>query len=100
MANRVVVQELEAWYFGDWEAVRSVYPRVNASIPRRAGYRDPDAIPDTWEAFERILRKAGYFKTGLRKIEAARAIAPHINLKQNRSGSFQQFRRAIMEAMS
>ena len=100
VVNRVVVQELEAWYFGDWEAVRSMYPKVNANIPRKTGFRDPDATPDTWEAFERILRRAGYFKTGLRKIEAARDIAPRIELEQNRSGSFQQFRRAIMEALS
>ncbi len=33
---------------------------------------DPDAIPGgTWEAFERVLQRSGYFQTGLRKLEAA-----------------------------
>ena len=37
-------EELEAWYFGDWEAVRRVYPRVTASIPEKSAYRNVDAI--------------------------------------------------------
>ncbi len=41
VVNRIAVEEREAWYFGDWEA------------------------------FERLLKKVGYYKTGLRKVEAA-----------------------------
>ena len=26
VVNRIVIEELEAWYFGDWEAVRCAYP--------------------------------------------------------------------------
>jgi len=44
---------------------------VSPTIPNHAGYRDPDAIRGgTWEAFERILKRHDYFKTGLRKVEA------------------------------
>ena len=39
VVNRIAVEELEAWYFGDWNAVRRAYPRVSESIPRRARYR-------------------------------------------------------------
>jgi hypothetical protein len=67
LANRIVVEELEAWYFGNWEAVRRAYPRVSPRIPNRARYRDPDDIANTWEAFERILQRHGYFTNGLRK---------------------------------
>lgn len=96
--NRIVIEELEAWYFGDWEAVRAVYPKVPATIPQRAAYRDPDAINGgTWETFERVLQQKGYFKTGLRKIEAARAIAPHVDPMRNNSHSFQVFRNAMLE---
>lgn len=28
VVNRIVIEELEAWYFGDWEAVRCAYPKV------------------------------------------------------------------------
>lgn len=97
VVHRIVIEELEAWYFGDWEAVCRAFPRVDRSVPRRAKYRDPDSIRDTWQAFERVLGKSGYFRSGLRKIEAARAIAPHIDPTRNVSRSFQVFYRAVAE---
>ncbi len=98
VVNRLVIEELEAWYFGDWEAVRAAYPRISSHIPKKARYRDPDAIAGgTWEAFEQVLQRAGYFKTGLRKIEAAEAIAPHMDLRRNKSRSFQLFRDVVIE---
>jgi hypothetical protein len=98
VVNRLAIEELEAWYFGDWEAVRAVYPRVSENIPRKSAYFDPDAIGGgTWEAFERVLGKAGYFKGGLRKIEAARTIVPHMDPDRNSSRSFQAFRDVLRE---
>lgn len=44
VVNRLAIEELEAWYFGDWTAVYTAYPRVSQSIPYKAKYRDPDAI--------------------------------------------------------
>ena len=99
VVNRVAVEELEAWYFGDWEAVCVAYPRTSRNIPRKAPYRDPDAIRGgTWETFERIMQRHGYFEGGLRKVEAARTIAEFIDPARNRSGSFGTFRDAIVEA--
>ena len=73
VVNRIAIEELEAWFFGDWKAVRAAFPRVPATLPNKAGFRDPDAIlGGTWEALERVLKRAGYFKTGLRKMECAR----------------------------
>ena len=100
VVNRIVVEELEAWYFGDWQAVRSAYPRVPARVPRQTRYRDPDAINRTWETFERILQRGGYFATGLRKLEAAREIAVHIDPHRNRSNSFNAFHSAVVAAIS
>lgn len=98
--NRLAIEELEAWFFGDWNAVRTAYPKLNANVPTRQGFRDPDAIAGgTWEALEKLLNKSGYFKTGLRKIEAARAIASHMDPQMNRSRSFQGLREAIFEAV-
>ena len=98
--NRIVVEELEAWYFGDWDAVLGAYPRAPKNVPNRAAYKDPDAINGTWEAFHRILKSGGYFKTGLRKIEAAREIGARTNPRANRSRSFLNFYNAIAEAAS
>jgi len=98
VVNRLAIEELEAWYFGDWDAVRAAYPRVSETIPSQAKYRDPDAIAGgTWEAFERVLKRAGYFQTGLRKIEAARAVAEYWRPDVNRSRSFQVFRDVLQE---
>jgi hypothetical protein len=98
IANRLAIEELEAWYFGDWDAVRAAYPKVSSSIPNEARYRDPDAITGgTWEAFERVLQRAGYFLSGLRKIEAARSIARYWQPQLNRSHSFQVLRAALQE---
>jgi hypothetical protein len=96
VVNRIAIEELEAWFFGDWEAVRNAYPRVPVGIPEKAAYRDPDSIAGgTWEALERVLKNAGYFTTGLRKIELARSVARHMDPRRNRSRSF----RALVEAI-
>jgi hypothetical protein len=101
VVNRLAIEELEAWYFGDWEAVRAAYPRVAATIPNQAKYRAPDAVAGgTWEAFERVLQKAGYFEGGLAKIAAAKAIAAHMDPGRNRSRSFQALREALAEMIA
>ena len=98
--NRLAIEELEAWFFGDWRAVCTAYPRTNRKIPYQSKYRDPDSIPGgTWEAFERVLKRAGYFRTGLRKIEVARSVSEHMVPMDNRSHSFQQLRKALMEML-
>ena len=98
VVSRIAIEELEAWYFGDWEAVRGAYPRVPATITQQRGYRDPDSINNgTWEAFERILQRHRYFTTGLRKVEAARNIGERIDPARNLSRSFQTFYNAIIE---
>jgi hypothetical protein len=99
VVNRIAIEELEAWYFGDWAAVRKAYPRVPARVYTRARFRDPDAITGgTWEAFEQIMQEAGYFPGGLAKVEAANQIAPHMDPARNTSRSFQVFRDALLEA--
>lgn len=95
---RIACEELEAWYFGDWSAVCTAYPRVPTTIPSKKQYRAPDDIRGgTWESFERVLQQAGYFPGGLAKIEAARAIAPHMVPARNTSPSFRALRDALQE---
>ena len=99
VANRVVIEELEAWYFADWEAVRDAYPRLPANVDQKARYRNPDAIRGgTWEALERIMQQHGYFRTGLGKVEAARAVGKHVDAQRNRSRSFSRFFDVVTEA--
>ena len=101
VVTRIAVEELEAWYFGDWQAVKAAYPKVSPNIPQQAPYRNPDAIKGgTWEAFERVLKEKRYFSRGLVKIQAAQDIGPHIDPARNQSRSFQVFRDAILEAVA
>ncbi len=98
MLNRIAVEELEAWFFGDVEALRRAYPRVPQTLAMRAGFRDPDAINGgTWEALERVLRRVGYHQGGLAKIAAAREISRHMIPEENRSRSFQVFRQGVLQ---
>ncbi len=98
---RLAIEELEAWYFGDWKAVRAAYPRVSPAVPEKDGFRDPDAVQGgTWEAFERVLQSAGYFSGGLRKVEAAIEVSEHMVPSRNRSRSFQIFRDALVEMVA
>lgn len=90
--SRIVIEELEAWFFGDFEALRAVYPKLPATIPSRARFRDPDAIAGgTWEMLDQVLRKAGY-RGGLVKTDTAKKVAAQMDPDRNRSRSFQVFR--------
>lgn len=96
--NRLAIEELEAWFFGDIEALHATYPRISLTLGNRAKYRDPDSIRGgTWEALERELKRGGYYSAGLSKISAAREISLHMDPERNRSQSFQVFRRGLLE---
>jgi hypothetical protein len=96
--NRISIEELEAWFFGDVEALHRAYPKIPLSLGTRSKYHDPDAIQGgTWEALEKELQRKGYFHGGLAKIEAAKAISAHMNPDQNRSKSFQIFRDGLQD---
>ncbi|MSO77028.1 MAG: DUF4276 family protein [Alphaproteobacteria bacterium] len=98
VVNRIAIEELEAWFFGDWAAVHAAFPRLPANVPRNARYRYPDQIAGgTWEQLERLMRRAGYFSGGYRKVEAAAAIAEHMDPDKNRSVSFRQLHAALLE---
>ena len=96
--NRLAIEELEAWFFGDIEALNTAHPRISLNLGNKAKYRDPDAITGgTWEALERELKRVGYYTGGLSKISAAREISLHMVPERNRSHSFQVFRRGLLE---
>ncbi len=99
--NRIVVEELEAWFFGDVQAIRQAYPKVSANLANQQPYRDPDAIKGgTWEALERVLKKAGYHPGGLEKYKASSEISKYMNPKSNRSKSFQVFYQGLLESIN
>ena len=96
--NRIAIEELEAWFFGDISALINAYPRISPNILKKAKYRNPDAITGgTWETMERLLKGKGYHKGGLQKITLAKDVSIHMNPDINHSKSFQVFRDGILE---
>ncbi len=94
--NRIVIEELEAWFFGDVEALVTAYPKVPANLANKEKYRDPDAITSgTWEALERVLQRAGYYAGGMPKIEVARKVSAFMEPDRNRSKSFKVFKEGL-----
>ena len=90
VVNRIAIEELEAWFFGDPKAVRAAFPRVSKTFERQAKYRNPDAIAGgTHEALERLLKR--HYKRGFNKTVMARKIASHMDPACNTSKSFQVF---------
>lgn len=88
---RIAVEELESWFFGDVPALCTAFPGVSPDLAKKAGFRNPDAIKNTWEQLERVLQRAGHFSGGLQKIRCAREVAPHMDPASNLSHSFRVF---------
>ena len=82
---RIVCHELEAWYFGDMEAIVTAYgDRRISEIANKKQYRIPDSIPNPKEVLRRILPEH-------QQIAGAMKIAPHMDIENNTSASFNCF---------
>lgn len=78
---RIAMQELEAWYLADRDAVKAAYPDADlARLPTR-----PEAVTDAAERFASILGRPGM----LSKTAWAEAIAPHLALHPPVAASLQ-----------
>ncbi len=101
VVNRIAVEELEAWFFGDVEALLMAYPKlkqISKTIKNRKEFLYPENISNgTWEMLERLLQKAGYYAGGLPKLEVARKVSAFMEPERNISKSFQLFRKDLME---
>jgi len=96
--NRISIEELEARFFGDVEALHGAYPKIPPSLATRSKYHNPDAIQGgTWEELEKELQRKRVLPRCLAKIEAAKAISAHMDPARNRSKSFQVFRDGLQE---
>lgn len=88
--NRIVVEELESWFIGDPSALRKAFTSLPRIEQRSGMFRNPDN-GGSWEALHRFLKRHGIYKSSFPKIDAARRIAPHMDIQQNHSRSFQVF---------
>ncbi len=90
VVNRIVIEELESWFIGDPAALRQAFTSLPRIDEKKGIFRNPDN-GGSWEALHRFLKKHGIYKSSYPKIDAARRIAPRIDLQANRSHSFQVF---------
>lgn len=92
VVNRLAIEELEAWFFGDVEALHAAYPRISENLQSKRKFRDPDAIKGgTFEALEHLLIQNNCCKGRIHKPTIAQNIAQHMEPSRNRSKSFQVF---------
>lgn len=87
---RIACHELEAWYFGDLDAVSEAYGKDLRNLKRKRSYRIPDDIICPKEELKRFLPT-------LQQISGAKRIAPYIDIEGNSSVSFQMFVKGVRQ---
>jgi len=94
---RLAIEEMEAWYFGDENAILKAYPKARKDA--LAQYAQ-DSVCGTWECLadavypggSNAVKKAGWPLPGILKHEWAGAIGPHLDPEVNLSPSFAKLR--------
>jgi hypothetical protein len=88
--NRVAVQELEAWWLGDRDAIMAAYPEVKQKHFKGL-YRDPDHPLKPSDVLWEVLKQGRLFLAGKRKTQWATDISQHLEPGRNTSTSFRYF---------
>jgi hypothetical protein len=82
---RIACQELEAWYFGDLDALADEFAdETLRTLGAKARFRDPDAIVQPARALEELIPP-------FQKVSGARRMGARLKRETNRSRSFQAF---------
>jgi hypothetical protein len=81
---RIACRELEAWYFGDLQAVSRAYGKDFTKLAGKRKYRAPDKMGNPKEEIRKLL-------PAHQQISGARLIAQHMRVEQNTSPSFNTF---------
>ncbi len=97
--NRIIIEELESWFFGDIDALSAAYPRIPTHIGTRSSYSNPDLIHNTSNVLESLLQRYRYYPGGMPKIEVAATISSFMVPERNRSDSFQAFRTGLLACL-
>lgn len=94
---RLAIEEVEAWYLGDRQALQTAYPRAKADV---LGRYAQDSVCGTWEILadavypggSAAINKAGWPLPGQIKYEWAEKIGPLLQPGRNLSSSFGKLR--------
>jgi hypothetical protein len=102
---RLAIEEIEAWYLGDRNALLGAYPRAKREVLDRYVQ---DSACGTWELVadavypggSAAIKKAGWPLPGQVKHEWAEKIGPLMSLDQNVSPSFGKLRDGLLRVVS
>ncbi|MBP6718409.1 MAG: DUF4276 family protein [Rhodoferax sp.] len=102
---RLAIEETEAWYLGDRDALLKAFPRAKREILDRYVQ---DSACGTWELLAdavypggvAAVKKAGWPLPGEIKHEWAEKIGPHMGLHHNQSPSFAKFRDGLIQLIA
>jgi len=98
----IAIEEGEAWFLGDLNAVRGAYPNADEAVLN--SYVN-DSICGTWEKLAdavyqggaQVLASMGWQTVGAEKSKWAENIAPKMDITNNSSPSFCYFRGKLQE---
>jgi hypothetical protein len=102
---RLAIEEIEAWYFGDRDALISAYPKAKVDILNRYVQDSPCG---TWELLadavypggSTAVKKAGWPLPGQIKHEWAERIGPRLDPNRNTSPSFGKLRDGLIHLVA
>lgn len=97
---RLAIEEIEAWYFGDHQALLAAYPRAKKQA--LSSYKQ-DSVIGTWERLAEAIYPGGFraiqsngVNPGAVKHEWAERIGPHMDINKNNSPSFNKFKDGLL----
>lgn len=99
VATSIVIEELEAWYFGDWDAVTACYSRVSSTIPKKSRFRKSDQIEKPSRELLKIFNSS-HIKEKFLKTRIAENVGRNYNADRSTSPSFKHFRKVVDEAIA
>ncbi len=93
----LAIEEMEAWYFGDSQALKAAYPSAKKKV---LDNYVQDSICGTWERLadaiypggSKAIKNETWVVSGTVKHEWAKKIGAHMNVNKNKSPSFCKFR--------
>ena len=102
---RLAIEEIEAWYFGDRQALKAAYPRAKVDVLDRY---TQDSVCGTWECLADAVypggsvavKKTGWPLPGQIKCEWAERIGPLLEPDRNMSPSFLKLREGLRRLMT
>ncbi len=97
---RIAIEEMEAWFFGDHNAIKLAFPKAKNHV---LNSYVQDSICGTWEKLAEAiypggakkLTQQGYPLIGKEKCKWAQKIAPHLDVENNQSKTFRVFMRGV-----